>query len=361
MSITNPNFKFLTCGIDSLYAGYSVDLASSRIDFEDLDFQKALLKDDPKRRCRTIDIGGLPLGILASGSYPYRWILSDRRFQIKLAKRMQPGCSVHFSSEALWHDGIDNLDKVIRNWFTDCDITTLAPEILSRIDYAFDYQIPSQDFAINDFVSRAQKDSAWRNRSALQTLTFGKGDIVIRIYDKSAEIREQSKKTWFYDLWGVRDHVWRIEFQVRREALKRHGLNTVSDCQTLIGDVLRELATHHTSLRRPTGDGNRSRWPLHPLWQDLLSRIDNLPKIGLCRSYAPQNAIELRKRLLAQSIAGNLKGYAALTALSNSRERPPDFFETLDDLASFGEQEIVQPDWDQDVQQRISDYEVGQW
>jgi hypothetical protein len=60
--------------------------------------------------------------------------------------------------------------------------------------------------------------------------SIGKGDIVARIYDKTLEI-SKSGKDWLYDLWGIgRDvRVWRVEFQLRREALKEFAIETLDD------------------------------------------------------------------------------------------------------------------------------------
>lgn len=124
----------------------------------------------------------------------------------------------------------------------------------------------------------------------MRTVALGTGHTVIRVYDKVAEIGQNSGKAFFFELWGQTDGVWRIEFRLRRERLKRAGIGTLGDIKERQNDVLRELAIHHTTLRAPLPDSNRSRWPLHPLWRRLGRDIAALPQWSptstrACRSH----------------------------------------------------------------------------
>lgn len=365
MSLNNKPFQFLTSGIDSLYVGYNFDLTGGQVDFDDLDYRKALLKDDPKRKAVDYKIGNLRLGLTPSGAYPYAHILTQRYFRMKLARRMEPSCMVEYASEGLWADGVTALTDIIADWSQSCGLITIKPDAVSRLDYAFDYWIPNPDFVIDHFVSRSRKDNQWREHGNIQTLQFGSGDVVVRIYHKSAEIEQQSGKRWFYQIWGLdeveRKQVWRIEFQFRRAALRKGGINSVCDIKDQLGDILREAAIGHTSLRTPGGDGNRSRWPYHSLWQDLLKQISSLPQVGLCHNIHRKEVLALRERRLMQSLTGNLKALAALRDLQSAREKPPDIYETLDEIARFAERELHDHEWNEDVKDRIRKYENGQW
>ncbi|MEO6623912.1 MAG: hypothetical protein ABIN37_03640 [Burkholderiaceae bacterium] len=116
----------------------------------------------------------------------------------------------------------------------------------------------------------------------MQTFTMGRDEIVLRVYNKFDEILEASGKYWLYLFWKEQtEDVWRVEWQVRKETLKRFGLRTFQDLFEGYGDVLRNLHSEHTSLRVRTEDGNRSRWPLHPLWAMLGEHINTLPAQGV--------------------------------------------------------------------------------
>ncbi len=129
------------------------------------------------------------------------------------------------------------------------------------------FDLPVVDFDEDHFLSKASKDSKHRGNGKPETFSFGRGDIMLRIYDKVKEIKQQSQKVWFYDLWQQKDDVWRIEIEARREFLKTHGIYTPENLFAHQGTVAHWILANHTSLRRPTGDSNRSRWPRHPLWQ----------------------------------------------------------------------------------------------
>ncbi|MBN8531021.1 MAG: hypothetical protein J0L97_04060 [Alphaproteobacteria bacterium] len=114
---------------------------------------------------------------------------------------------------------------------------------LSRVDAAFDYEIPQIDFDEDSFVSQAVKDKQYRKNRKVQTFNFGSGDVVLRIYNKSAEISESSGKIWLHNLWGgICEHVWRIEWQVRKKMLRGLGIICLEDLAERQGDLLRRLA-----------------------------------------------------------------------------------------------------------------------
>lgn len=238
----------------------------------------------------------------------------------------------------------------------------IAPETVSRADWAFDFDLPDMDFAEDHFATRAHKDAKYRDGGRAQTFRLGAGHTVIRIYDKIAEIGQSSGKVWFFELWGQAENVWRVEFQIRSERLKSGAIRTLGDLEELQGDILRQLAHEHTTLRRPTGDSNKSRWPLHPLWQSLQDAIVEIPQFGLTRHYDPKTGLQYRKFKIVNSIYGYLKALAALAVLESGHS---DRLITLEDLTEEFP-ELLQPHhvpsiWREDVAQRVRDYGFGKW
>ena len=53
-----------------------------------------------------------------------------------------------------------------------------------------------------------------------------------------------------------------------------------------------------------TGDSNRSRWPLHPLWVDLLAQIETFDCQGVYREIDAQAALNERLMRIAVSVYG---------------------------------------------------------
>jgi hypothetical protein len=76
--------------------------------------------------------------------------------------------------------------------------------------------------------------------------------------------------------------VWRVELQFRRPALKAFGLRTVADVLA-VRQELWDYGMRWISLREPTGDTNRSRWPEAPVWTVLRQAAQGSPCSELVR------------------------------------------------------------------------------
>jgi hypothetical protein len=120
----------------------------------------------------------------------------------------------------------------------------LARERVSEVHLAADFiglDIKNLDVDNQDrWIQRSQKFSVFYNYRKLTGVTFGKGDLLLRIYDKVAELKRAGhKQEIFKDLWGVTAYdeqpVTRVEYQLRRPVLRdfncpEHGeIKSVSD------------------------------------------------------------------------------------------------------------------------------------
>lgn len=144
---------------------------------------------------------------------------------------------------------------------------------ISRLDLFADVQGLEPDAALmSGVVCPAVYRGTHAAGSSIQTFQYGKGEIVARIYNKTAEIAT-SGKGWLRTVWeGCEGYepgedVWRVEFQLRRDYLKE-------TCGRHPDDVLAELgalwlaALSWCELRVPHGT-NASRWQVHPAWAVL--------------------------------------------------------------------------------------------
>jgi hypothetical protein len=353
--------KLLLSGLDSFYVSLYFDLRRSRLDFEELSYQRERLRQARRSEFGEVELGTERLALMPYGKHPYAYVLSNDAFEIRLGENISPSCHVQFSSRFLWQCGIDDLLKRFLCWCESQNLSMRLPEVVSRADWAFDYQIPAIDFSADDFVSRLRKDAIYRQNGAVQTFTRGRGDIVVRVYNKVAEIEEQSQKFWFFDLWGCREGVWRIEFQVRRPRLQLAGIQTIDDLRALQNDLLRELATQHTTLRRPNGDSNRTRWPLHSLWESLVANIARLPQSGLVRDISPKADLGLRVFHQGRALYGSLKGFAALLTEAEEHLTPISFHDLLQALPSALASHHSAILWQADVRKRLDALRLGQW
>lgn len=359
---SDMGFRFLVTGIDTLECAYFLSNGPScQIDYGHLAMQKEFLRQSKTREPELISLGGDQFYLHAYGSSSgYPFIIENENFLISFGEFNSPSFFVKFKCRALWQHGAFHLHQRFLRWASSVGLVPFREETLSRIDFSFDYELSDLDFDENSFVSLSKKDTRYRKDSQLQTLQFGKGAVVLRVYDKVAEIDEQSNKHWFFDIWGIAENIWRIEWQVRKSILRRFAIRTFEDLTTNQGDLLRYLATEHDSLRLKTQDQNRSRWPLHPLWGDLVGRVNQMECVGIYREINQAAMLEERNTRMAISIYGYLKRMAAVDCVLN--EKPmSSLSEAMEVLAKNLTWVHNRHTWEADVEKRILQIRLDRW
>jgi hypothetical protein len=351
--------RLLLRGLDSLYVSYYLDVRCSALDFDELEHLKQRLRQSRTDEFAELRLGSETFALRPYGRKPYRYVFGNDAFEIHLAEHMRPACHVQFRSEGLWLLGLDALRTRFEAWCSSLKLVATKPEVISRADWAFDYHLPAPAFLPEHFVSKSAKRAVWHEHGRLQTVLLGTSDVVIRIYDKVAEITQASGKAWLFELWGQSEDVWRIEFQVRRARLRDGGITRLDDLPDTQSDLLRELSHRHTSLRTPSEDKNRSRWPMHPLWRTMREHIVTMPQTGLVRAYDPERPLAWRMHQQGKSLYGHLKGLAALRAIRRGSALP--FEDVLAALPGILERHHNAHVWEADVERRVSAYRLGQW
>lgn len=361
MTASPPRLRSLLTGLDTVEACYYLcRRQGAAFDFEALTVARERLRASRLEETAPVDIAGWSLGLKRHGSKSgFPLILEHQNYTIQCGEFNSPSFYVTFRSKALWHVGAESLHREFLTWASAAGFEAIRPESLSRVDFTFDYYLPIVDFDERSVVSLSAKDSRHRENEKIQTMMFGKSDVVLRIYDKVAEILQKSGKAWFFELWGVKEDVWRIEWQVRKDALRRHSIRTFEDLFDGQGDVLRYLATEHDSLRVPTEDTNRSRWPVHPLWQDVLAQIETMACQGVYREIDPQAALNERLARIAVAVYGYCKRVAAITSLQK-RQETVTVGMALQRLGKHIEQIHDPLSWRTDVEARIQQLLIGQ-
>lgn len=356
------SYRLLLHGIDTVQCSYYLRQGQRRdFDFEALLQSRESLRQLGSREGHPLTLGSMPVLLHPHGtSSGYPFLLTSEDFRIQCGEFNSPSFFVTFRSQALWRESAYLLHEKFLRWAREVGFVPVKPERMSRVDIAFDYHLPVIDFDEERFVSRANKDSQHRENGKVQTFTFGRNSIVLRVYDKVAEVSQQSDKVWFFLLWGQHEDVWRIEWQVRKDVLREFGICTFEDLQRLQGDLLRYLCEEHTTLRVPNGDANRSRWPLHPLWLDLQARVQELDHLGVCRLDGKGAALEERLAQYATSVYGYLKAVAAVCCV---QQRKPLITER-EALAQLQWRmwQLHDPlHWRVEVEKRIAELERGAW
>ncbi len=356
--------KLLLHGVDTLQCSYYLrPRGHGQIDFVHLTTERERLRLARRqdRVPKPIKLGNLEFMLAPSGSANgYPLVLRNADFQIEMGEFVNPPFFVTFRSEALWRESAFGVHQKFLEWAASLDYFPHQDETIARVDFSFDFDLPRVDFDENAFVSLSSKDSQYRENGRVQTFTFGKSNVVLRVYDKVAEISQQSDKVWFYELWGQSENVWRVEWQVRKSILRRFGITTFADLQDQSGDILRYLATEHDSLRLPNGDSNRSRWPLHPLWESLQACIRNIDGLGVYRVVDAGAALRERKMRIAISVYGYLKRLAAIERIQGKSDSIS-IEKAFRDLELKVRQVHDPLCWMIDVDRRVKEIELGQW
>ncbi len=348
--------RLLAANIDSFYLSAFID--GLGIDWERLAYEKEKLRASPGVEYAEIELGGEQFALKRGGRKPYSYILKNRAFELQLGERIEPRCHAQFSSELLWREGFDAAVERFRSIWAKLGARETRLEVIARVDAAFDFAVGAPDFCFNDIVSVATKDAQYRQNRDLQTARFGEGDVVCRLYDKIAEIEQQSEKFWLFDIWGVNEGVWRCEFQIRGPRLKSAGIATIEQLRAHLSGLVSTLARTHTSLRISKGNSNRSRWPLHPMWRELIAAAPTLVRPP---EHTPPPLLTgvqypLDRRLM--SLLGDLKGIAALLS-RNCPERPVTLDQLLKWLAPMLRRRQSPELWRADVIEKIRRRELG--
>lgn len=340
-------------------AYYLVSGHNCSINYGWLSFEKENLRQSNTRDPKVITLGNTDFFLHPYGSSSgYPFVVENSEFLILFGEFNTPSFFVKFKCLALWQYSIKQLHEKFLAWADSAGLVSHHEESLSRVDFSFDYQINNIDFNEDHFVSFSKKDARFRQNKKVQTFQFGKSDVVLRVYDKIAEIKESSNKHWFYELWGIDNNVWRIEWQIRKPVLKRFGIHTINDLIDQQGDLLRYLSNEHETLRTPTNDKNNSRWPLHPLWQDLQALIETMEHTGIYREVDQRTLLEEKKTRIAISVYGYLKRLAAIECVKNNKPMI-NFDDGMKKLFNKLSKVHEPVSWRADIEQRIQQIRLG--
>ena len=216
---------------------------------------------------------------LPSGKAPnYRYHLQFSEYHLYIAithpPRNSPNVYVSLNSETLWRLGVyRSVDLVLAD--LRCFKGTPVNVQVSRVDLCADFHLPGGltiDFLKQHKVSRSRAFSHHGTGDDLETYYIGgrKAPLLLRIYDKGKEALKKGLKLWLADEWGREDFkdIWRVEFQIRRPALKQFQIDTLEDLMQKAGGVWIYLTTEWFSLRLPDNE-KQDRRSLLPWWEEV--------------------------------------------------------------------------------------------
>lgn len=218
-------------------------------------------------------LNGMDFGIQGQGAAPYRFVLRGEDATIRATKSPKlPGASVRLSALGLAYYEPDRLLDALLSIVAEFLGPDEEPK-LSRLDLCVDFQrfdVAGPHGA--RFVTPANFRPVYPNAEHPETFQFGRGKVVVRVYNKTRELAV-SGKTWMSGLWEQNpdydpaQDVWRFEVQYRREALKELGASAPADALAQLPELLR-YGLGWADLRIPCGLSS-DRWERHPAWSAL--------------------------------------------------------------------------------------------
>ena len=216
-------------------------------DFKELLDSKRLMAQELDVEGVTVDFARSTWLVHRNAPSYFRYHLSSGDVHIFLSNHQPdsnfPNCKIEIGSLSSW-SGCFSVVTNLKEMLTTHGCT-IEKEIVSRVDLAVDLvgtdikelKVDNEDY----WICKATKFALFREHRKLTGITYGKGNLMLRIYDKVQELKQKqstAKQAEFKKIWGLKSYdekpVTRTEFQFRREVLAQFAngekqINTFSE------------------------------------------------------------------------------------------------------------------------------------
>ena len=238
---------------------------------------------------RFITLGGRQFLVQPYGggkSVNYRYIIEGDGIKLYFHHKPDGGIQpvrLRYGFESLIGCNLFRVHDETRHWLNRLGFV-IEKETLSRVDLQVMIPRETSDFlrpiASGQMVTKVLK---WDNHgygAKAQTFKIG-SDIEICIYDKAAEMLKAvvsdpikyclMTMICFGRNWTPgTSHFTRIEFRLRRDALKVKGINTMQDLQEIEPALVEWLTTKwFRILDSPKVRGHENTQAVHPIWSEV--------------------------------------------------------------------------------------------
>lgn len=220
-----------------------------------------------------LEVNGQLFAVEAFGSTPYAYKLTSETGALLLTGSEKiAGASVQLSAKGLaMHKPQELVDSFLGH---AAFFGPVGPAKLSRIDIAVDFQgIDLSELGDARFVCPARFRPIYPSVDDPETYQFGKDRMVVRVYNKTKELKK-SGKLWMKRLWAEHPDydpsadVWRFEVQLRRDRLRELSIDAPEEGMAAIRKLL-FYGLFWCTLKIARGD-KHERWPVHPAWEQLM-------------------------------------------------------------------------------------------
>lgn len=341
---------------------------------------RGVVREDVMERLRSARASGLEqggretTGLLWGGDHVYVhprgmlfWAmrLETDDWNLLLDGQFGPDLYVQFRAQCLYRDGALTAWLKFRDWLVRNVLDVYNGATVSRLDLAGDVAgLDLSDLNERHFVARVHRkekrpelevDKGFDGRIiyyGTRTFTIYVGArssrIMLRLYDKLAELRVSGKE-WMFHYWTGWDGqsiVTRVEVQLRAEFIEEIGTKAPEEVLQVTGDLWREAVGTHDgdrlgwcTYRVPHGqDKDRRRWPVAPWWEQLARLGFTDTRQGLVRE-----AREKQQGTEAKALARAALGYQMeMARRSGYRPAKLDAIEIREALASGSDRIITE-------------------
>jgi hypothetical protein len=189
-----------------------------------------------------------------AGKYPYKLQSGDLvlKFSNHKPTASFPNCCLEIHSMSCWNPG---WKAVLSRFFELLEHLGCSVCKQTVTEYHITADLMDVDFTRTGLIDHRR----WLTKAPKRIsstyeyyipnyISFGKGDFMLRCYDKTAELKHDDvKRDFFYNIWYGRagyvpEHVTRIEFQIRRAVSKELQINTIEDLETNLDAIWRYCA-----------------------------------------------------------------------------------------------------------------------
>jgi hypothetical protein len=309
----------LASGIDALYLSGRAVLSGSLLRRLEAGKGRAQASGEPV----PFSFGGVEFGLAGHGWGRYAYRLSHEHGLVGLtASGHLPAVRLQPRAEFLHGLGTEAAVEA----FSDL-VGLEVPDLrwsVARVDLFADFQGWNLRAKDRDrFVCRATTLNTFEESEELTGFQFGRragGGLSARIYEKAGQAA-RTGAAWWPAVWGEHYRpgvpVWRVEFEAGRTMLRELSIDTPQDLFANLGGLW-GYATDWLSLRSPTPDSTRSRWPVAPQWETVRRASLRGDAVGLQRTLGGKQAASERR--VVSGLCGYLSSFGALRHASTIGE-----------------------------------------
>lgn len=348
-------------GLDFLKMSFNIEWTDPRFMQDLIDAKENW--DDPDITEKTFYLeGGLNFNLQRAGTkkYPFKLTMGDVALLFSNHKwdAQQPNCRVEIGSVSCWSPGWFWLINRILSWLRVYG-AKVRGEKVSELHITLDIFglqfTESGFFDIRRWVCRANQYKIAGEYRTPNYIALGKGNFMLRAYDKTGELEPGSaKEIFFRDLWTKKlnavppEHVTRIEFQIRREVSKELQIDTIKDLQEKMNGIWEYCVKQWSRFtEEPISEADRKnknhqRYETAALWQFVESvRFEDAPEDVVLERKRPVQLANVNA-LVKQGAGCLLRACAALSATTLKGLDPGAYIEHSDTAYFLLHRQIVE-------------------